>query len=413
MLVGFKMATEQPTKLKCTYCTDDVYGIAIKCVECVDFDLCLQCFSAGAEIGPHKNDHPYKFIDSGTTNINHGKKKWSSREHLELLYQIQCFGFGNWEEILPFIKPRTAEEAHDEYIAKFVDGSLGRALWPAAYEKRAQLPDLYKDDPPPPTHQVNFPPIDVTPEEAALLGYMPNRDDFDQEYDNEEAESLLSSLYLLNNTSEDDELYISLKLAQVDMYIDKLRERSRRKKICRDYQLIKKFFTAQKERLKLTKIPEQEFDEKYRWMCQLQTAKEHDCLLKNLLRQKELQHRLSELIKYRKNGLTKIEELPHFEQELQAKKGASGSSMQHYLTATLKKKKEKSEVKESCSTEKNYTSHTVNHGSLQGQERRQILGDFHPLLSEPSKHLLNKTEAQVTSNSTRSFTDDGVNARRF
>lgn len=59
-----------------------------------------------------------------------------------------------------------------------------------------------------------------------------------QEYDNE-AEKLVSQL---NFTPEDDELEIGLKLALVDLYSARLRERARRKRVIRDYQLVCKFF---------------------------------------------------------------------------------------------------------------------------------------------------------------------------
>lgn len=54
------------------------------------------------------------------------------------------------------------------------------------------------------------------------------------------AEELVSSLQL--NTAEDTEIETALKLAQVDMYIRRLRERYRRKRVVRDYQLVAKFF---------------------------------------------------------------------------------------------------------------------------------------------------------------------------
>lgn len=67
-----------------------------------------------------------------------------------------------------------------------------------------------------------------------------------QDY-NHEAESLVSSLFL--NPTEDDDLDIALKLAQVDMYTNNLRERARRKRVVRDYQLVSAFFAStRKER---------------------------------------------------------------------------------------------------------------------------------------------------------------------
>lgn len=59
------------------------------------------------------------------------------------------------------------------------------------------------------------------------------------------AEQLVSSLQL--NTAEDSNIEIALKLAHVDMYIRRLRERARRKRLVRDYQLVAKFFANQRK----------------------------------------------------------------------------------------------------------------------------------------------------------------------
>ena len=34
--------------------------VRIRCAVCTSFHLCLDCFCVGAEITPHKNDHPYQ-----------------------------------------------------------------------------------------------------------------------------------------------------------------------------------------------------------------------------------------------------------------------------------------------------------------------------------------------------------------
>ena len=62
--------------------------------------------------------------------------------------------------------------------------------------------------------------------EQLELGYMPLRDDFEKEHDNS-AESLISSMTV---GAEDDELEKALKLAHMDMYTRRLKERERRKR---------------------------------------------------------------------------------------------------------------------------------------------------------------------------------------
>ncbi|CAG2060073.1 unnamed protein product [Timema podura] len=96
-------------KYTCSYCQEDITGLRIKCVECPNFDICLQCFSAGAEIGCHKNGHPYQFMDSEPMGVFQGRVGWSVREELRLLDAIELYGFGNWEDISGHIETRTAE----------------------------------------------------------------------------------------------------------------------------------------------------------------------------------------------------------------------------------------------------------------------------------------------------------------
>ena len=53
-----------------------------------------------------------------------------------------------------------------------------------------------------------------------------------------------------------------------------------------------------------------------RAFCQFHTAQEHEQFLQNMQREQELKIRLTELFRYRRNGLTRHEECAHFEQEL-------------------------------------------------------------------------------------------------
>ncbi|XP_026315145.1 transcriptional adapter 2B [Hyposmocoma kahamanoa] len=191
-------------KYNCNYCQEEINGIRVRCAECIDFDICLQCFSLGAEIGSHKNDHSYQFMDSGAFGIFLGRSSWSANEEVRLLDAIEQFGFGNWEDIAKHIETRSPEEAKDEYITRYLEGSIGRATW--GNVESTSRPSLHCADrdegPLGPSAVSRLPSLAVSSDESAQLGYMPNRDDFEREHDHE-AEQLISTLSL---NPEDDEL---------------------------------------------------------------------------------------------------------------------------------------------------------------------------------------------------------------
>ncbi|XP_061721303.1 transcriptional adapter 2B isoform X2 [Cydia pomonella] len=308
-------------KYNCTYCQEEINGIRVRCTECTDFDICLQCFSLGAEIGSHKNDHAYQFMDSGAFGIFLGRSSWSANEEVRLLDAIEQFGFGNWEDIAKHIESRTPEEAKDEYITRYLEGSIGRATWGNVEStSRPTLLCADRDEGPlGPSAVSRLPPLAVSAEEATQLSYMPNRDDFEREHDHE-AEQLISTLSI---SPEDDELDVALKLSQVDLYTRRLRERTRRKRLVRDYQLVSVFFNNQRNKQKLlSKLAKEkkEFTERLRWTAQFYGRAEHSGVVGGLWRERELRVRLAELHRYRLAGVTRLEECAHYEQHAAQRK---------------------------------------------------------------------------------------------
>lgn len=194
---------------------------------------------------------------------------------------------------------------------KFLTGSIGRHTWLPADSQRPQLVDHTIDDNGPLSQLLTqrLPPLDIAPEEASQLCYMPNRDDFEREYDTS-AEQLVSTLSL---NTDDEDVDLVLKLAQVDIYTRRLRERARRKRLVRDYQLVANFFRGNHRRTRHSR-DQREFRDRFRVFAQFYTAHEFDRILASLEREKQLRIRLSELNRYRWNGLTRIDDCVHFEQ---------------------------------------------------------------------------------------------------
>lgn len=163
---------------------------------------------------------------------------------------------------------------------------------------------------------------------------MPNRDDFEREYD-PSAEQLVSNLAL---TSEDDEVEIALKLAQVDIYNRRLKERARKKRLVRDYKLIHEFF-RKVENGKAKNVNQTKDERGLRLSLknfrQFFSNETFERLVHSLERERILRIRLTELCRYRWNGLTKIDECDHFERHAAANLNRVTGPYGHGKTVSL------------------------------------------------------------------------------
>lgn len=309
------------------------------CCQEVSLVLCIQCFASGAELGPHKNSHQYSFNDPNAITIFRGKGAWSALEELKLLKAVEHYGFGNWDDISKDIETKNPDDAKEEYISKFLNGTIGKHTWKNENEQRLTLVDHTIGD------DLSIDELQVekfsesnqeicTPEQALQLGYMPFRDDFEREYD-VTAEQLVSNLALI---SEDDEIETALKLAQVDIYNRRLRERSRKKKIARDYKLVQEFFrkfeNGKGKSINQTK-DERGLRLSLKNFRQFYTNDAYERLIQSLERERILRIRLTELCRYRWNGLTKIEECEHFEKHAAANQHRSTGPFGHGKTVSI------------------------------------------------------------------------------
>ncbi|KAJ7946422.1 Transcriptional adapter [Quillaja saponaria] len=98
----------------CNYCNKDITGkIRIKCAVCPDFDLCVECFSVGAEVTPHKSNHPYRVMDNLSFPLI--CPEWNADDEILLLEGIEMYGLGNWAEVAEHVGTKTKEHCIDHY----------------------------------------------------------------------------------------------------------------------------------------------------------------------------------------------------------------------------------------------------------------------------------------------------------
>ncbi|KAG6478867.1 hypothetical protein ZIOFF_062312 [Zingiber officinale] len=100
----------------CNYCNKDISGkIRIKCTKCPDFDLCVECFSVGAEVTPHKSNHPYRVMDNLSFPLI--CPDWNADEEILLLEGIEMYGLGNWAEVAEHDMSRVNGKNRKELLA--------------------------------------------------------------------------------------------------------------------------------------------------------------------------------------------------------------------------------------------------------------------------------------------------------
>lgn len=252
---------------------------------------------------------------------------------------------------------RTPQEVMKHYVTMYIHGNLGKACIPDNIPNRVTDHTCPSGGPLSPSLTTPLPPLDISLAEQQQLGYMPLRDDYEIEYD-QDAEKLISGLSV---NYDDEDVEIEMKRAHVDMYVRKLRERQRRKNIARDYNLVPAFLgrdkkeTRDKEKEKpgalgvvgttgglggtgavggaigsgsttaagsgpvpgtpKRKITKEEKDQRIRLrgVCQFMAHREFEDFFENMHKERVLRAKVRELQRYRRIGITRLDESAEYE----------------------------------------------------------------------------------------------------
>lgn len=104
----------------CNYCNKDISGkIRIKCAVCSDFDLCVECFSVGAEVNPHKSNHPYRVMDNLSFPLI--CSDWNADEEILLLEGIEMYGLANWNEVAEHVGTKSKSLCIEHYNSIYMN----------------------------------------------------------------------------------------------------------------------------------------------------------------------------------------------------------------------------------------------------------------------------------------------------
>uniref|UniRef100_A0A667YB46 Transcriptional adapter n=1 Tax=Myripristis murdjan TaxID=586833 RepID=A0A667YB46_9TELE len=288
------MSDDPFDKPPCRGCSSYLTEPYIKCAECgpSPFLLCLQCFTRGFEYKKHQNDHKYEIMTSDFPVLEPG---WTAQEEMALLEAVMDCGFGNWQDVAYQMRTKSKEECESHYMKNFINNPLFSSTLLSlrqAEESRtadSAIPFKPTDDPPRPTFDSVL--------SRDMAGYMPARADFMEEFDNY-AEWDLKDIDFVD---DDSDVLHALKVAVVDIYHSRLKERQRRKKIIRDHGLINLRKFQMLERCYPKEV--QDLHDVMRRFARVVGPIEHDKFIETHALEFELRREIRRLQEYRKAGI--------------------------------------------------------------------------------------------------------------
>jgi len=322
----------------CNYCHKDVTEeVRVKCAVCVDFELCVECASVGAEATPHKAAHPYRVVDNLRFPLF--ADDWRADEELLLLEAIEAYGLGNWTEVAEHVGTKSKAMCRTHYFAVYVNvptaplpdlANMGRpapAQAPGGGEEAAHHAPTAS----PASHNdVNFnanaaamsartfqsPAAAASAVESKvggnssdITGYHAKRNEFDPEYDNEAELPLADMDFGPSDTPEE----VALKSRMLVIYNERLLERARRKQFILERGLlnVKRLQAQERKRTK----EEREIHSRFSVFARFHSQAEQDALVEGLVQEQRLRQRIDQLKEYRRNGIHTLQEAEAFELE--------------------------------------------------------------------------------------------------
>ncbi|XP_029628998.1 transcriptional adapter 2-alpha isoform X2 [Salmo trutta] len=250
------------------------------------------CFTRGFEFKKHESDHKYEIMTSDFPVLEPG---WTAQEEMALLEAVMDCGFGNWQDVAYQMRTKSKEECEAHYMKNFINNPLFSSTLlnlrqiEEARTADTAIPFKPTDDPPRPTFDSLL--------SRDMAGYMPARADFMEEFDNY-AEWDLKDIDFVD---DDSDILHALKIAVVDIYHSRLKERGRRKKIIRDHGLInlRKFQILERRYPKEV----QDLYDAMRRFARVVGPIEHDKFIESHALEFELRREIGRLQEYRRAGI--------------------------------------------------------------------------------------------------------------
>ncbi|KAI5816993.1 hypothetical protein BZA77DRAFT_46825 [Pyronema omphalodes] len=326
---------EPGVRYHCDACNGDItFTVRIRCAHtvCVEYDLCVPCFTSGAETGMHKcATHPYHVIEQNSYPIF--TEDWGADEELLLLQGAEMYGLGSWADIADHIGgARDKDEVREHYLKTYVYSEkfplpehsdptnnhfsyISREEFQSRKKRRIEQrkEEAVKATPSAPKKK----PTASVPACHEIQGYMPGRLEFETEFDNE-AEMAVKDLFFepgdgINPSTGTIEPEVELKCTVMDIYNHKLTQRAQRKKVMFEHGLLeyRKNMAADKKRTK----DERELLNKAKPFARIMNKKDYDDFTDGLLAEHNLRQAVAQLQEWRRNGIQTLEAGQKYEVE--------------------------------------------------------------------------------------------------
>ncbi|KAI7857170.1 hypothetical protein BDC45DRAFT_501849 [Circinella umbellata] len=322
---GGQVDDKEPPKYHCDACSNDVTNtVRIRCADddCPDFDLCVTCFSGGAEPMKHKTYHSYRIVKPHSFPIF--SEDWDADEELLLIEAAMKNGLGNWQAIADYVGTKDKHECEQHYLDVYVSSNE----WPkprmdlkfddiseTEFRERKRH-RLQKSRGMGPRHKAqvnNAKPVTSGPAYHEIQGYMPRRFEFETEYENDAEQYVKDMVFNDDDTQEE----IDLKVMVLDIYNSRLDRRMERKRLIfeRGWLDFKKQQALERKRQK----DERELYNRTRVFCRVQTANDYETMVQGLVREQQLRDQIAILQEWRKAGLTSLKQGEQYEKDKQAR----------------------------------------------------------------------------------------------
>lgn len=318
---------EPGVRYHCDSCNGDItFTVRIRCAHsaCTDYDLCVPCFTSGAQTGNHNcSTHPYQVIEQHSYPIF--VEGWGADEELLLLEGAETYGLGSWADVADHIGGgRDKEEVKQHYLDTYINSSrfplpekcdpndtsfadISREEFQARKKRRidARKKEAAESTPTAPKKK----PTTSAPACHEIQGYMPGRMEFETEWDNE-AEMAVKDLFFepgegINPITKLVEPEVELKLTVMDIYNNKLTQRGQRKRVMYEHNLLeyRKNTAIEKKKLK----DERELLIRAKPFARMMNKRDFDDFCEGLVKEQQLRQAITQLQEWRRMGIETLE----------------------------------------------------------------------------------------------------------